>query len=196
MERRTRPIGCVKPAGELSCKNIKYFSITWLSRVSNWREASVYKDYWKIVNVKHRGWFVTHVQVLYFNVNRLRTITSDRIVYNCFVAFFSFWTRVGTISLDRNYWEVINLLFPLPGLYLNILRTEKTLQFSGQTILGVRGASFQRKRLTTESKKMFSAFLFSSFLILNQRRRRSNSSFIYSRVVNKCIMRFNNDYLF
>ena len=36
---------------------------------------------------------------------------------------------VGTISLDRNYWEVINLLFVLPGLYLNILETEKILQF-------------------------------------------------------------------
>ena len=28
-------------------------------------------------------------------------------------------------SLDRNYQEVTNLLFVLPGLYFNILRTEK-----------------------------------------------------------------------
>ena len=38
-----------------------------------------------------------------------------------FVAFFFFWTRVGTISLDRNYWEVTNLSFVSPGLHLNIL---------------------------------------------------------------------------
>ena len=36
---------------------------------------------------------------------------------------------VGTISLDRNDREVTNLLFVLPGLYLNILKTEKILQF-------------------------------------------------------------------
>ena len=29
---------------------------------------------------------------------------------------------VGMTSLDRNYWELINLLFVLPGLYLNILK--------------------------------------------------------------------------
>ena len=32
-------------------------------------------------------------------------------------------------KFTRNYWEVINLLFILPGLYLNILKTEKILQF-------------------------------------------------------------------
>ena len=37
---------------------------------------------------------------------------------------------VGMISLNRNYEEVINLLFALSfGLYLNILKTEKILQF-------------------------------------------------------------------
>ena len=51
------------------------------------------------------------------------------------------------ISLDRNYWEVINLLFVLPELYLSILKTEKILQFLGQKILNVRGTSFQHKRL-------------------------------------------------
>ena len=40
-------------------------------------------------------------------------LASDRTVYNN-----SFWTRRGTIPLDRNYWEVINLfyLFCLGGL--------------------------------------------------------------------------------
>ena len=37
---------------------------------------------------------------------------------------------VGMISLDRNYWQVINLLFVFPILfYSNILKTEKILQF-------------------------------------------------------------------
>ena len=33
------------------------------------------------------------------------------------------------VSLDRNYRDVINLLFVLPGLYLNILKIERMLQF-------------------------------------------------------------------
>ena len=37
---------------------------------------------------------------------------------------------VGMISLNRNYQEVINLLFGFPfALYLNILKTRKILQF-------------------------------------------------------------------
>ena len=36
---------------------------------------------------------------------------------------------VGMMSLSRNYCEVINLLFGLPGLYLSILKTEEILQF-------------------------------------------------------------------
>ena len=48
------------------------------------------------------------------------------------------------LSLDRNFSEVINLLF-LPG--LNILKTEKILQFRGHEALDVRGTSFQRKWL-------------------------------------------------
>ena len=41
---------------------------------------------------------------------------------------------VGMILLDRNYYylKVINLLFVLPGLYSNILKTEKILQFWGK----------------------------------------------------------------
>ena len=31
------------------------------------------------------------------------------------------------ISLDRNYSEVINLLFVLPGLHLNILETDENI---------------------------------------------------------------------
>ena len=34
------------------------------------------------------------------------------------------------ILLDRNYLEVVNLLFVLPGLYLNTLKSVKILQFS------------------------------------------------------------------
>ena len=44
---------------------------------------------------------------------------------------------VGMTSLDRNYREVINLLFILPGLCSNILGTEKLLQFWEQYILDV-----------------------------------------------------------
>ena len=53
--------------------------------------------------------------------NWLRTITSDRTVHNKFVAFF----------LNSSVWwiEVISFLFVLPALYLNMLKTEKILQF-------------------------------------------------------------------
>ena len=60
--------------------------------------------------------------------NWLRTITSDQTVYNNSSLPFSF-KLVGIISLGTNYWEVINSLFVLPGLYLNILETETILQF-------------------------------------------------------------------
>ena len=39
----------------------------------------------------------------------------------------SLFELVGTI--DRNYREVTDLLFVLPGLHLNILKTEEILQF-------------------------------------------------------------------
>ena len=39
---------------------------------------------------------------------------------------------VGMLSLDRNYWEVRNLL------YLNIVETEKILQFYEKKILNMR----------------------------------------------------------
>ena len=58
-------------------------------------------------------------------------ITSDQTVYNNSSLSFSF-ELVGMISLDRNYWEVINLLSVLPGLYFNILKTEEILEFLGQ----------------------------------------------------------------
>ena len=54
-----------------------------------------------------------------------------------------------SVLLDRNYREVINLLFVLPVLYLDILKTEEILQFLGQKILDMRGTSFQRKRLNS-----------------------------------------------
>ena len=79
--------------------------------------------------------------------NWSRTITSDQTVYNNLSLSFSF-ELVGTTSLYRNYWEVINLLFALPiSLYLDILKTQKILQFLGQNILDVIGTSFQHKRL-------------------------------------------------
>ena len=50
----------------------------------------------------------------------------DQTVHNNLLLSF----RTRTISLDRNYREVINLLFALPILfYVNILKTEKMLQF-------------------------------------------------------------------
>ena len=41
---------------------------------------------------------------------------------------------VRTISLDGNDYEVIDLSFVLPGLHLNILETEKMLQFRDKTL--------------------------------------------------------------
>ena len=79
----------------------------------------------------------------------LRTITSDQTVYNTIIRRFLF-QLVGMIPLDRNY-QVIDLLFVLLGsfgLYLNIFKTEKILQFWDKKILDVRGTSFQRKWLT------------------------------------------------
>ena len=40
-----------------------------------------------------------------------------------------FLSELVGISPDRNYCEVINLLFVLSALYLNILKTVKILQF-------------------------------------------------------------------
>ena len=74
--------------------------------------------------------------------NWLRTITSDRIVYDCTSLSFPL-ELAGITSLDRNYWDVINLLFISPGLYLNTLKTERILQFWDEKILDVRGTSFQ-----------------------------------------------------
>ena len=54
--------------------------------------------------------------------NWLRTITSDQTAYNNSSLSFSF-ELVGVIRLDRNYWQVISLLFVLPILFdLNILK--------------------------------------------------------------------------
>ena len=43
---------------------------------------------------------------------------------------------------------MINLSFVLPGLHLNIVKTEKMLQFGIKNSLDVRGMSFQRERLS------------------------------------------------
>ena len=65
----------------------------------------------------------------------LRTITSDRTVHNN--SSLSYRTRrydIIWISMDRNYREVINLLFASPILfYLNILKTGKILQHWDKT---------------------------------------------------------------
>ena len=70
--------------------------------------------------------------------NWLRTVTSDQTRTQRFVAFFL--ELVGTISLDRNDREVINLLFASPILFdLNILRTEKVWQFWNKKLSSARG---------------------------------------------------------
>ena len=59
----------------------------------------------------------------------LRTVTSDRTVYNNLPLFIFSFDVVGMLSPDRNYRLVINLFFVLSGLYLDVLKTEKMLQF-------------------------------------------------------------------
>ena len=54
-----------------------------------------------------------------------RTITSDQASIQWFVAFFL--TLVD--MTHRHYWEIVNLLFALPGLYSTTLKTEEMLQF-------------------------------------------------------------------
>ena len=57
------------------------------------------------------------------------------------------------MSLDRNYWKVVNLLFVSPELYLNILKTEEILQFwDVAEVLDVRGTSFQRMMLINSDR--------------------------------------------
>ena len=89
--------------------------------------------------------------------NWLRTVTSDRNPYTTIRRFFFFFCfkLVGMISLDRNNWGVINLLFVLPGLYLNILKTEEILQFLGQKILAIPYFVLEQKdfNVTEEIKK-------------------------------------------
>ena len=74
-----------------------------------------------------------------------RTITSDRTVYNSSLSFSLEF--VDMISLGRNYQEAINLSFVSPRLHLNILNTEKMLQFGAKNSRRACGVSFQRKRL-------------------------------------------------
>ena len=113
------------------------------------------RNYWEVINLL----FV--LPGLYLNVlktekilqfwrltacagNWLRTVTSDRTVHNNSSLSFSF-ELVDIISLDRNYWEVINLLFVLPGL--------ENITILEERVLDVRGTSFQRKRLIGQSLK-------------------------------------------
>ena len=59
-------------------------------------------------------------------IHSSRTITSDRTVYND--------SSLSSMSLDRNYQEVINLPFVSPGLHSDILKTEKMLHFGTKTM--------------------------------------------------------------
>ena len=60
--------------------------------------------------------------------NGLRTVTSDRNRVGRIPRFLFLFELVGMTSLDRSYWEVVNLLFALPILP----NTEKILQFSNE----------------------------------------------------------------
>ena len=65
--------------------------------------------------------------------------------------FLSELVGMTSLPLDRNYWQAISLLFVSPGLYLNIPKTEKMLQFWGEKILDVRGRNWWYvQTITTE----------------------------------------------
>ena len=83
--------------------------------------------------------------------NWLRTITSDQTPYTIIRRFL--FELVGVISLDRHYWEVINLLFVLPILFY--LSTLKNITILERKILDVRGTSFHRKRLRNIKVKLW-----------------------------------------
>ena len=54
---------------------------------------------------------------------------------------------VGMTSLDKNYWEVINLSFVSTWLQLNILENWENVAIWDKKVLYVRGTSFQREKL-------------------------------------------------
>ena len=70
-----------------------------------------------------------------------RTITSDRTVHDNSSPSFSF-ELVGTISLDRNYKKNQFISFVLPWLRLDVLETEKMLQFGRKNSRHWRGTLF------------------------------------------------------
>ena len=59
-------------------------------------------------------------------------------MYNNLSLSFSF-VLVSAISLDRNYREVINLSFVLPGLHLNTLKIEEILQYWDKKLTSCAG---------------------------------------------------------
>ena len=65
-------------------------------------------------------------------------------------------------SLDRNYREVINLLFALPGLYLNIHKTKGNIAILGQRILDVRGEEVKKLK---RGEKLENNFTFLIILV-------------------------------
>ena len=60
-------------------------------------------------------------------------MTEPYTIIRRFLFLFLTISLVGIVSLDRNYQEVINLSFVLPGLYL---KTERMLQFGNSSARG------------------------------------------------------------
>ena len=99
--------------------------------------------------------------------NWLRTVTSGQyrvqIIRRCLFT-----------SLDRNHWEVINLLFILPG--LNVLKTEKISQFLKNPLdvkvisSSINVACFFIERNLIEARK---------FVLSNHEKRERNFDFLY-----------------
>ena len=86
---------------------ISRISVFFVESWTEWREKFQGETF-ELFNVRTLSRQSTGVIVNYL---RWRLIGVTKTVYNTFVAFFS--NPVGTISLDRNYWKVINSSFVL-----------------------------------------------------------------------------------
>ena len=82
-------------------------------------------------------------------------------------------------SLDRNYREVINLLFALPGLYLNIHKTKGNIAILGQRILDVRGEEVKKLK---RGEKLENNFTFLIILVTVVKRNWQIFSLLFSRL--------------
>ena len=80
-------------------------------------------------------------------------------VYNNSSLSFTF-ELVGTIPLDKNYQEVINSSFALPGFHSGILKTEKMLQFGTKKKRKKKKMArrFSCKRLTLQEPVQIAKF--------------------------------------